>query len=169
MVHVPKANGATRSCGDYAVTVNTQLQVPQYPISLPENVFLKLCGGQRSYASRSLKSSESFYTTLFGRKFFLRTDHKPLLKMFAMDSAKKKGGRRNLSCGLSDDAQSLPLKSLRKGLGTPCKQRHYCLRKMVGLFITAPILTSSHTSPAETNFLWSKAAFCGARELSYLP
>ena len=88
MVHVPKANGATRSCGDYAVTVNTQLQVPQYPISLPENVFLKLCGGQRSYASRSLKSSESFYTTLFGRKFFLRTDHKPLLKMFAMDSAK---------------------------------------------------------------------------------
>ena len=73
-----------------------------------------------AYASRSLKSSESFYTTLFGRKFTLRTDHKPLLKMLAMDSAKKKCGRRNLSCGLSDDAQSLPLKSLRKGLGTPC-------------------------------------------------
>ena len=47
MVHVPKADGATRSCGDYTVTVNTQLQVPQYPIFLRENVFLKLRGGQR--------------------------------------------------------------------------------------------------------------------------
>lgn len=93
----------------------------------------------------------------------------PCWKCLPWTLQRKKGGRRNLSCGLSDDAQSLPLKSLRKGLGTPCKQRHYCLGKMVGLFITAPILTSSHTSPAETNFLWSKAAFCGARELSYLP
>ena len=47
MVHVPKADGTTRSCGDYAVTVNPQLHVPQYPIPLPEDVFLKLRGGQR--------------------------------------------------------------------------------------------------------------------------
>ena len=45
MVHVPKADGTTCSCGDYAVTVNPQLHVPQYPIPLPENVFLKLRGG----------------------------------------------------------------------------------------------------------------------------
>ena len=43
----PKADGTTRSCGDYAVTVNPQLHVPQYPIPLPEDVFLKLRGGQR--------------------------------------------------------------------------------------------------------------------------
>ena len=47
MVHVHKADGTTRSCGDYAVTVNPQLHVPQYPIPLPEDVFLKLRGGQR--------------------------------------------------------------------------------------------------------------------------
>ena len=50
MVHVPKADGTTRSCGDDAVTVNPQLHVPQYPISPPpppEDVFLKLRGGQR--------------------------------------------------------------------------------------------------------------------------
>ena len=47
MVHVPKADGTTRSCGDYAVTVNPQLNVPQYPIPLPEDVFVKLQGGKR--------------------------------------------------------------------------------------------------------------------------
>lgn len=47
MVHVPNADGTTRSCGDYAVTVNPQLNVPQYPIPLPEDVFVKLRGGKR--------------------------------------------------------------------------------------------------------------------------
>ena len=32
MVHVPKADGTTLSCGDYAFTVNPQLHVPQYPL-----------------------------------------------------------------------------------------------------------------------------------------
>ena len=47
MVHVPKADGTTRSHGDYAVTINPQLNVPQYPIPLPEDVFVKLQGGKR--------------------------------------------------------------------------------------------------------------------------
>ena len=42
----PQADGNTRSYDDYAVTVNPQLHVPQYPIPLPEDVFLKLRGGQ---------------------------------------------------------------------------------------------------------------------------
>ena len=46
MVHVPKADGTTRSCGDYAVMSNPQLNVPQYPIPLPEDVFVKLRGGK---------------------------------------------------------------------------------------------------------------------------
>ena len=47
MVHLPKADGTTRSCGDYAVTVSPQLQlkVPKYPTPLPEDVFVKLPGG----------------------------------------------------------------------------------------------------------------------------
>ena len=56
MVHVPKADGTTRSCGDYAVTVNPQLHVPQYPIPIPEDVFLKLRGGQR-FTKLDLKSA----------------------------------------------------------------------------------------------------------------
>ena len=56
MVHVPKADGTTRSCGDYAVTVNPQLHVPQHPIPLPEDVFLKLRGGQR-FTKVDLKSA----------------------------------------------------------------------------------------------------------------
>ena len=47
MVCVPKADGTTRSCGEYAVTVNPQLSVPQYPIPLPEDVFVKLRGEKR--------------------------------------------------------------------------------------------------------------------------
>ena len=47
MVHVPKADGTSCSWGDNPVTVNPQLHVPQYPIPLPEDVFLKLRGGQR--------------------------------------------------------------------------------------------------------------------------
>ncbi|CAB3985346.1 Hypothetical predicted protein [Paramuricea clavata] len=46
MVHIPKADNTTRSCGDYAVTVNPQLQVPHYQIPLPEDVFQKLRGGK---------------------------------------------------------------------------------------------------------------------------
>ena len=46
MVHIPKADNTTRSCGDYAVTVNPQLQVPHYPIPLPVDVFQKLRGGK---------------------------------------------------------------------------------------------------------------------------
>ena len=56
MVHVPKADGTTRPCGDYAVTANPQLHVPQYPIPLPEDVFLKLRGEQR-FTKLDLKSA----------------------------------------------------------------------------------------------------------------
>lgn len=47
MVHVPKADGTTRLCRDFAVTINPQLNIPQYPIPLPDNVFVKLQGGKR--------------------------------------------------------------------------------------------------------------------------
>ena len=56
MVHVPKSDGTTRSCKDYAITVNPQLNVPQYPIPLPEDVFVKLQGGQR-FTKLDLKSA----------------------------------------------------------------------------------------------------------------
>lgn len=41
MVHVPKEDGNTSSCGYYTV------QVSQYPIPIQEGIVLKLHGGQR--------------------------------------------------------------------------------------------------------------------------
>ena len=46
MVHVPKNDRQTCSCGDYSVTLNPCLKVPQYPVPLPEDVFRKLNGGK---------------------------------------------------------------------------------------------------------------------------
>ena len=46
MVHIPKSDGKTRSCGDYSVTLNPSLKVQQYPVPLPEDVFRKLAGGK---------------------------------------------------------------------------------------------------------------------------
>ena len=56
MVHVPKADGTTHSCRDYAVTVKLQLNVPQYPIPLPEDVFVKL-RGQKRFTKLDLKNA----------------------------------------------------------------------------------------------------------------
>ena len=64
MVHIPKRDVTTRSCGDYSVTVNPSLSVPQYLIPLPEDVFRKLAGGQRytnKHASASASASASAY------------------------------------------------------------------------------------------------------------
>ena len=56
MVHIPKSDGTTHSCGDYSVTVNPSLHVPQYPVPLTEDVFCNLAGGQR-YTKLDLTSA----------------------------------------------------------------------------------------------------------------
>lgn len=47
IVVVPKPNGAVRICGDFSVSVNPQLDVTQYPLPRPEELFAKLNGGQK--------------------------------------------------------------------------------------------------------------------------
>lgn len=56
MVHVPKADATTESYGHFAVTANPQLNVPQYPIPLLGDVFVKVRGGQR-FTKLDLKSA----------------------------------------------------------------------------------------------------------------
>ena len=42
----PKRNGCIRICGDYRITINPHLQVDQYPLPKPDDLFASLAGGQ---------------------------------------------------------------------------------------------------------------------------
>jgi hypothetical protein len=46
LVVVPKANGKIRITGDFKHTVNGQLNVTQYPLAKPEEIFANISGGQ---------------------------------------------------------------------------------------------------------------------------
>ena len=47
IVTVPKRDGKLRLCGDYKVTINPVLDVDQYPLPKPDNLFTSLSGGNK--------------------------------------------------------------------------------------------------------------------------
>ena len=46
IVTVPKRDGCVRICGDYKVTINPALDIDQYPLPRPEDLFATLAGGK---------------------------------------------------------------------------------------------------------------------------
>ncbi|XP_056151530.1 uncharacterized protein K02A2.6-like, partial [Lampris incognitus] len=46
LVCIPKKDGSVRICGDYKVTVNQWLDVAQYPLPKPQDLFCTLAGGK---------------------------------------------------------------------------------------------------------------------------
>ena len=46
IVPVLKPNGEIRICGDFKVTINTQLDVPEHPLPVPDDLLAMLNGGQ---------------------------------------------------------------------------------------------------------------------------
>lgn len=46
LVPVPKTDGRLRLCGDYKVTINPELEVEQFPVPTPEDLFATLAGGK---------------------------------------------------------------------------------------------------------------------------
>ena len=72
IVPVPKKNGRFRICGDYKVTVNQVLDVEQYPLPKPEELFATLAGGSvfskldlsQAYLQLQLDEASTPYVTI---------------------------------------------------------------------------------------------------------
>lgn len=72
VVPVPKADGHIRLCGDYKVTINPELEVDQFPVPTPEDLFATLAGGKvftkldlsRAYQQVVLEPSSRKYVTV---------------------------------------------------------------------------------------------------------
>ena len=85
IVPVPKADGSIRICGDFKVTINPVLEVDQYPLPRPEDIFSTLAGGQRfskldlasAYQQLILDESSRQYVTVNTHKGLYRYTRLP--------------------------------------------------------------------------------------------
>ena len=78
IVPVPKADHSVQLCGDYKVTINPMLQVDQFPLPKPEDLFATLAGGEKF---TKLDLSHAYQQVLLepeSRKYVTINTHKGL-------------------------------------------------------------------------------------------
>ena len=75
---MPKSDGSIRICGDYKVTINPVLQVDQFPVPKPDDLFATLAGGKKF---SKLDLSHAYQQVLLepeSRKYVTVNTHKGL-------------------------------------------------------------------------------------------
>ena len=85
IVSVPKKDGKFRLCGDYKVTINPVLNVDQYPLPKPEDLFATLAGDKRftklelrqAYVQLRLDDKSSSYVSVNTHKGLYRYNRLP--------------------------------------------------------------------------------------------
>ena len=83
IVPVPKADGAVRICGDYKVTVNSALDVNQYPLPCSVDLMASLTGDQKfskidltsAYQQMVLEKESRQYVTVNTHRGLYRFTH----------------------------------------------------------------------------------------------
>ena len=85
IVPVPKPDGTVRICGDYKVTVNSALDVDQYPLPRPADLMATLTGGQKfskidltsAYQQMVLEEESRQYVTVNTHRGLYRSTRLP--------------------------------------------------------------------------------------------
>ena len=75
---VPKLDDHIRLCGDYKVIVNSVLDVDQYPLLKPEDIFAKLSGGQKFATHDLTHAYNQLVLDKDSRKYVTINTHKGL-------------------------------------------------------------------------------------------
>lgn len=84
-VNIPKVDQTVRICGDYKVSINPWLEVDQYPIPKPQDLFTKLAGGKKftkldlsqAYQQVELDESSKQYLTINTHKGLYQVNRLP--------------------------------------------------------------------------------------------
>ena len=85
IVAVPKKDGKLRLCGDYKVTINPVLEVDQYPLPRPDDLFATLSGGKifskidlsQAYQQMPLDMKSRNLVTINTHRGLFRYNHLP--------------------------------------------------------------------------------------------